>query len=364
MDSNLPSQKQIALLIEQNVEDVEFLIPYHALQKAGAKVVVLGSRLNADYRGKKGKVSMKAEGTTSEAIATDFDAVVIPGGGAPDHMRANENTIRFVQEAFESGVLVATVCHGPQVLIDADLLKGIKATGFYAIRKDMMNAGAHYVDAPLASEKNLLTARRPGDLPIFTTALLQRLALSIPDTTLPDINTLDAGWWKLGEEWGGSTKADIIQAINTVIAAERYSVELFEHYANHIQDSEAAAVFTDLCTHQQQHLQRLEARLSDFGETPSIQVTASSALATLKVWIQSDRPKIDTMLRALRELQPIVVEVYSLCNQLTDPATVAILDTIESELAQDEQKIASLYRSWHRNNIEEASATPHIESPL
>ncbi|HEY9826927.1 MAG TPA: hypothetical protein V6D19_15925 [Stenomitos sp.] len=87
-------------------------------------------------------------------------------------------------------------------------------------------------------------------------------------------------------------------------------------------------------------------------------------MATLKVWLQSDRPEIDTLLRALRELQPIVVEVYSLCNQLTDPATVAILDTIEADLAHHEQRIASLYRSWQQTKIEEAPTTPPIESVL
>ncbi|MBD0325484.1 MAG: type 1 glutamine amidotransferase, partial [Pyrinomonadaceae bacterium] len=133
-------KKRVAILVEKNFEDSEFQIPYNALQAAGAEVTVLGSRMNEEYAGKQGKVSIKPDGTTTEARAEDFDAVVIPGGTAPDTMRTNMKTVRFVQQAVEQNKLVAAVCHGPQLLIEGDLLRGRRATGFRAIRKDMQNA--------------------------------------------------------------------------------------------------------------------------------------------------------------------------------------------------------------------------------
>src|SRR5919112_2199999 len=144
-------QKRVAILVEKNFEDSEFQIPYNALKSAGAEVTVLGSRMNETYQGKQGKASIAPDATTTEALARDFDAVVIPGGMAPDTMRTNLKTVRFVQDAVAQGKLVAAVCHGPQVLIEGDLLKGKRATGFRAIRKDMQNAGANYENAPVVA---------------------------------------------------------------------------------------------------------------------------------------------------------------------------------------------------------------------
>src|SRR5256714_10826868 len=182
------NRKKVAILVEKNYEDSEFQIPYTALQEAGAEVTVLGSRMNEKYTGKQGKVTIEPDGTTTEARAEDFDAVVIPGGMAPDTMRTNMKTVRFVQDSVEQNKLVAAVCHGPQVLIEGDLLKGRRATGFRAIRKDMQNAGASFSDEPLVVDGQLITSRRPGDLPIFTVAILRRLGLSIKETHLPDEN--------------------------------------------------------------------------------------------------------------------------------------------------------------------------------
>src|SRR5918992_4827312 len=147
--------KRVAILIEQHVEDSEFSVPYNALRAAGAEVTVLGSRVNETYQGKQLKLSMKADATTTDALAEDFDAVVIPGGMAPDKMRTNMKTVRFVQDAAERGKLVAAICHGPQVLIEGELLNGKRATGFRAIRKDLENAGALYENVPLVADGQL-----------------------------------------------------------------------------------------------------------------------------------------------------------------------------------------------------------------
>jgi protease I len=338
------SQKRIAILIEQGVEDVEFQIPYNALKKAGAEVVVLGSRVNEEYKGKQGKLSIKADATTTEAIAADFDAVIIPGGQAPDKMRTNMKTVRFVKEAMEAGILVAAVCHGPQVLIEGDLLNGVRATGFRAVRKDMQNAGAEFVDEPLVIDDNLITSRRPGDLPIFTTAILQQLELSVPDTALPMLSDMDAGWWKLGEAWGGSSKSDIVQAINTALSGERYSLETFQHYLDNATDDAMKELFQEICQHKQQHIDMLETRLRVLEESPSLTATVSNLYADIKAFFQQNQVDVDILRRALGDLQTGVVDTYNLRNKLTDPATVEIFDQMEVTLAKDEQRLAELYK--------------------
>jgi protease I len=336
--------KKVAILIEKNFEDSEFQIPYTALQDAGAEVTVLGSRMNEKYTGKQGKVTINPDGTTTEALAADFDAVVIPGGMAPDTMRTNMKTVRFVEDAVRENKLVAAVCHGPQVLIEGDLLKGRRATGFRAIRKDMQNAGANFADEPLVVDGNLITSRRPGDLPIFTAAILGRLGLSIKDTDLPDEKNLSADWWKLGEKWGGSSKSEIVDALNTAIRGERYAKDAFEHYAEKATDQELRSVFQEIGVTKHRHVGMLEARLAALGGQESFQAAGSGAYATLKSWLQSSND-MSLLRRALGDLQTGVVDAYNLGNSLTDPTTVAIFDDIEVEIARHEQRVVDLYRA-------------------
>ncbi|HTL87942.1 MAG TPA: DJ-1/PfpI/YhbO family deglycase/protease [Leptolyngbya sp.] len=336
--------KRVAILIEQGVEDAEFQLPYNALKKAGAEVIVLGSRMNEEYKGKQEKLKIQADATTTESIATDFDAVIVPGGQAPDKMRTNMKTVQFVEDALENGVLVASVCHGPQVLIEGDLLKGVRATGFRAIRKDMQNAGAEFVDQPLVIDDNLITSRRPGDLPIFVTAILQQLNLEIPDTTLPSVSDYNAGWWKLGEEWGGSSKSEIVHAINTALAGERYGAEIFQHYLDNAADDAMKELFQETLQHKHQHIQQLEARLELFGEKPSLPSALSNLYAGVKSFFQTEQSDLEVLRRALGDIQTGVVDTYNLRNLLTDPTTVEILDQMEITLTRDEQRIANLYK--------------------
>lgn len=337
--------KRVAILIEQHVEDSEFQIPYTALQEAGAEVTVLGSRVNETYTGKQMKLSIKADATTTDARAEDFDAVVIPGGMAPDKMRTNMKTVRFVQDAFNSGKLVAAVCHGPQVLIEGDLLRGKRATGFRAIRKDMQNAGAQFENAPVVTDGNLLTSRRPGDLPLFTSAILNRLGLSVKGKTLlseTDERSNEA--CKLAEEWGGSTKDEIVDGINTAIRGERYAHKAFEHYADKASDPAVKTLFAEIVASKAQHIALLEARLAALGGTEDLQAAGSGAWATLKSWIQSS-DDLSLLRRALGDLQTGVVDAFNLTNQFTDPATAAVFDEIEVDLARHEQLVADHYHA-------------------
>ena len=359
MTTRQPAKKKVAILIEKNFEDSEFQIPYNALKAAGAEVTVLGSRVNETYAGKQGKASIAPDGTTTEARARDFDAVVIPGGMAPDTMRTNMKTVRFVQDAVEQGKLVAAICHGPQVLIEGDLLKGKRATGFRAIRKDMQNAGADYADEPLVLDGQLLTSRRPSDLPIFTASILNRLGLSIEGTELPVESSSEAEWWKLAEEWGGTSKSEIVDALNTAIRGERYAVTAFEHYAEKATDAELRATIKEIRESKQAHIAALEARLGELGEKESFQAAGSGAWATLKSWLQSNDDQA-ILRRALGDLQTGIVDTTNLLNSLTDPATAAIFDRMEEDIARHEQRVADLYHARTGKEVDAAEPTTGI----
>jgi protease I len=259
-------------------------------------------------------------------------------------MRTNMKTVRFVERAVEQGKLVAAVCHGPQVLIEGDLLKGKRATGFRAIRKDMQNAGANFTDAPLVEDDNLLTARRPGDLPIFTTAILRRLGLQAKGMMLPEANNESFDWWRLGERWGGSSQAEIVDGLNTAIRGERYALEAFQQYADKVSDAELKGVFKEIQASKEQHVARLEARLAAVGGTETLQAAGSGAWAMLKSWLQSNSEQA-VLRRALGDLQTGVVDAFNLSAKFTDPATCAVFDEIEIELARHEQRVADLYHA-------------------
>ncbi len=336
--------KKVAILIEQHVEDSEFQIPYAALREAGAEVTVLGSRVNEKYAGKNMKVSVEADATTTDARAEDFDAVVIPGGAAPDKMRTNMKTVRFVEDAVRAGKLVAAICHGPQVLIEGDLLKGRRATGFRAIRKDMQNAGANFENAPLVADGNLLTSRRPADLPIFTAAILRRLGLSVKGVDIPDETDANAEWWRLAAEWGGQSKDEIVDGINTAIRGERYAQTAFQHYADKATDPEIKVLFNEIVASKLLHIEGLERRLAALGGKEDLQAAGSGAWATLKSWLQSSND-MALLRRAMGDLQTGVVDAFNLTNQFTDPTTAALFDQIEIDLAKHEQRVADLYHA-------------------
>lgn len=341
--SNFQEQKKVAILVEQGFEDSEFKIPHTAMQQAGAKVSVLGSRMNEEYRGKQGKVSIRPDGTPTEARAQNFDAVIIPGGNAPDKLRTNPNAVRFVQEAAALGKLVAAVCHGPQLLIEADLLRGRRASGFISIRKDMENAGATYVDEPLTIDGNSITSRQPGDLAIFTTAILSRLMLNVPDRNLPQESDMEAEWWQLAEAWGGSTKSEIVEGLNQALAGERYTQEAFKHYAEISSDRATRLLLLEIWEEKDRHIELLESRLRSLGEQVFLPSLAASALANLMNWLQS-RDDLEILRRALGDIQTGVVDCFQLQTKYTDPVSTMIFTTIERDLAESEQRLAFLYQ--------------------
>lgn len=167
--------KRVALLVCEGVHDAEALVPLGYLTNRGASVTVVGlvpgyaKAYNSDIR-------VRIEKSVDEVKPEDFDAVVIPGGKSPACLREHENILEFVRAVTQSGKPTAAVCHGPQVLISAGVLKDKKVTAYSKVADELRAAGALYEDAPLVRDGNIITSRIPEDLPGFCREI--ELALS------------------------------------------------------------------------------------------------------------------------------------------------------------------------------------------
>lgn len=167
--------KRIAILAENMVNDLEFWYPYYRLKEAGAEVTVVGTGGAPSYTGKSG-TSVPVDADAGNVSAEDFDGLVIPGGYAPDLMRRSPAMIALTRNIHEAGKPVAAICHAGWMLVSADLLRGRRVTSFFAIRDDMVNAGAEWVDEPVVVDGHLITSRTPDDLPDFLRAILAALS--------------------------------------------------------------------------------------------------------------------------------------------------------------------------------------------
>lgn len=156
----------LAVLVEDQYEDQELWYPVLRLREAGAAVVIVGPEAGKTYRSKHG-YPVTSDKSASEVDASSFDGVVIPGGYAPDRMRRHESMVLLVRQMFEAGKVVAAICHGGWMLCSAGILVGKEATSFSAIKDDMINAGAKWVDHEVVQDRNLITSRTPDDLPAF-----------------------------------------------------------------------------------------------------------------------------------------------------------------------------------------------------
>ena len=173
--------KKIAVIIADLFEDSEYTQPADAFRKAGHELVHIGLRKNQVVKGKKQGTPVTVELGVKQASIDDYDALLIPGGYSPDKLRADEDAVRFVKTFFESGKPVFAICHAPQILITADVIRGRRVTGWKSIIQDIKNAGATYVDAAVVEDGNLVSSRHPGDLSDFIKASIKKLE-STPDT--------------------------------------------------------------------------------------------------------------------------------------------------------------------------------------
>jgi protease I len=167
--------KRIAVLVEKMYEDLELWYPVLRLREAGCSVRLVAPRAGETYASKHGYPA-KADTAAGDVDAGDFDAIVIPGGYSPDHMRRHKPMVDLVIEAAQRGKVLAAICHGPWMLCSARCLKGRRVTGFFAIRDDVENAGGLWQDAPMVRDGNLVTSRTPDDLPAFMQGIFAALA--------------------------------------------------------------------------------------------------------------------------------------------------------------------------------------------
>ncbi|HSH26855.1 MAG TPA: type 1 glutamine amidotransferase domain-containing protein [Wenzhouxiangella sp.] len=167
------SGRHIAILAEDDYQELELHYPRLRLIEAGAKVSVLGAGKDIYHSGKGYPIEVDAD--ASQVRAEDFDAVVIPGGMAPDRMRRHKAMVDLVRAISDAGKPVAWICHGGWMAVSADIIRGKRATSFASIRDDMTNAGADWVDEDVVVDGNLISSRVPDDLPAFCRAILQAL---------------------------------------------------------------------------------------------------------------------------------------------------------------------------------------------
>jgi len=166
--------KKVAVLVEDAYQVLEVWYPYFRLREEGVETVLVGSGTKREYKSKEGYPA-REELSIKKAKADDFSGVVIPGGYAPDILRRYQEVNKFVRDLYRKKRVVAAICHGGWVLVSAGILKGRRVTGFFAIKDDLLNAGAVFMDKEVVVDGNLITARNPYDLPAFCREMIKSL---------------------------------------------------------------------------------------------------------------------------------------------------------------------------------------------
>jgi len=227
--------KRAVILVEDTYQDLEVWYPLLRLRGTGMDVKVVGTGPSATYKGKYG-YPVEADTTADKVQAKDIDAVVVPGGYAPDRLRRYPAVLTLVREAFDQGKVVAAICHAVWVLISAGIVKGRKLTSFSAIKDDLVNAGATWIDAEVVQDGNLITSRQPSDLPVFTDAIIAALG---------------------GTESGGldrvTEKTGAVEALRMAIQAEEAAHRFYTIAMNRTKDPEAKNVFQRLAKEEERH---------------------------------------------------------------------------------------------------------------
>ena len=173
--------KRVAILAEKTYEDLELWYPYYRLKEEGAAIQVVGSGSADRFESKHG-YPVKVDVNADQVSADNFDAVLIPGGYAPDHMRRYPTMLKLVREAYDQGKVVAAICHAGWVLVSAHVLRGKTATSVGAIKDDLINAGANWVDREVVRDGNLITSRTPADLPAY----MREIIAALSEQTAPE----------------------------------------------------------------------------------------------------------------------------------------------------------------------------------
>jgi protease I len=170
----MAKSRKVAIMLAEQYQVLEVWFPYYRLKEAGIDCDFIAVEANKEYPSKEG-YPCKSTVAVKNAKIEDYSCIIVPGGFAPDFMRRSEDMIKFANDMVNSGKTIAAICHGPWVLCSTKILKGKTATCFMALRDDVKNAGAKYVDEECVIDGNLITSRKPDDLPAFCTAILKAL---------------------------------------------------------------------------------------------------------------------------------------------------------------------------------------------
>jgi deglycase len=166
---------RIAFIADDLFEDSELRIPWDRARAAGHETVLVGLDKGKRIEGKRNQEHLTTDVAARDVSADDFDAIVIPGGYSPDHLRTDIDMVRLVRTMFVAGKPVAAVCHGPWMLVEADAIDGKTVTSWPSLKTDLINAGARWVDREVVEDENVITSRNPGDLEAFSRALLRHV---------------------------------------------------------------------------------------------------------------------------------------------------------------------------------------------
>lgn len=166
---------RIACVLSEGFEDSEYADPAAAMRDAGHEVVVIGAEAGADLAGKRGRARAKADLGVADADQREFDALFIPGGYSPDHLRSDRRFLEFTR-AFGADRPILAICHGPQLLSSADAIRGRRLTAWRTVQEDLRRMGENVADAEVVVDGNLVTSRQPADIPAFNREALAVLA--------------------------------------------------------------------------------------------------------------------------------------------------------------------------------------------
>jgi protease I len=229
------SAKRVVVLAENLYEDLELWYPLLRLRGVGMEVQVVGTGSSSTYTSKHG-YPVAVDASADEIKADQVDAIVVPGGYAPDRLRRYPAVLKLVREAFEQGKVVAAICHAGWVLVSAGILNGRKVTSFFAIKDDMVNAGAEWVNEEVVQDGNLITSRTPSDLPAFTDAIIAALGVSEASGLA-----------------GVTEKTDAVEALRMAIQAEEAAHKFYSMAVEKTKDAEAKNVFSQLAKEEARH---------------------------------------------------------------------------------------------------------------
>ena len=261
--------KRVAILIGPQFHDEEATVPRTWLQERGAAVDLIGLD-SSTLTGKYGRITLTPDHSIDEVTPSDYDGLIIPGGGAPERIRIHDDALAFVKEYWQTGRPLGVICHGPQVLISADLLAGVTITCFIGIRDDVKLAGAHYVDQEVCVDGPLISSRKPEDLPAFNQAFGEALAGA-----------------------GKETHLDALEALEMAISREKGAQEFYAGVAGVLTNEALSNKFNYLALTEKGHFDQLSELYEKIaqkrppvtlmateisGKTVSPEITASAAL--------------------------------------------------------------------------------------